>query len=65
MNTITLTRLCRFCGKAHSITINFDEYEEGMACADGALIQKAFPKLPPDEQEFIKSGICPTCRDSM
>ena len=29
------------------------------------LIQKAFPDLPIDEREMIKTGICPTCWDKM
>ena len=29
------------------------------------LIQKAFPDLPIDEREMIKTGICPTCWDKI
>lgn len=66
LNLVVLTRTCPFCGKEHSITVNKLEYLDGTAAVyQGALIQRAFPNFSPDEREFIKTGICPTCWDNM
>lgn len=66
MNMITLTRTCPFCGKLHSITVDREEFQRGSALYRyGELIQDCFPNFTPDEREWIKTGICPTCWDSL
>lgn len=64
--TCTLTRTCPFCGKEHSITVDQNALTEGMQkYKEGALIQNAFPTFSADEREFLTTGICPTCWDSL
>jgi hypothetical protein len=63
---ITLTRTCPFCGKAHSITVDRNEYYSGMTARErGALMQNAFPNFTPSQREFIMTGICDECWDNM
>ena len=64
--TSTLARVCPFCGKSHSITVNNDEMEAGSyAIERGVRIQDAFPTWTPDEREFLMTGICSKCWKSM
>lgn len=66
--TTTLSRECPFCHKEHHITIDMDEdefYDRYDAMRAGELIQNAFPMLDPNQREFIKTGICDTCWDSL
>ena len=66
---ITLQNKCPFCGKPHTIEVDMDEdefsdrlfaYRRG-----GEFIQNAFPMLDANQREFIKTGICPKCWDSV
>ena len=55
---------CLFCGKTHEVELDLEDvckYEEG------ALAQEAFPspKYPIATMEFIISGICPTCQETL
>lgn len=45
-----------FTGKIHIKDLPITE-EQIEAWHNGALIQHAFPNLPPEDREFIKSGI--------
>ena len=66
--TTTLSRECPFCHKEHHITIDMGEdefYDRYDAMRAGELIQNAFPTLDPNQREFIKTGICDTCWDSL
>lgn len=66
--TTTLSRECPFCHKEHHITIDIGEdefYDRYDAMKAGELIQRAFPMLDPSQREFIKTGICDDCWDSI
>jgi hypothetical protein len=63
---VVLTRTCPFCRKEHSITVGQEDFARGKAlAAGGALAQEAFPSWTPDEREFLISGVCPKCWDSL
>jgi len=52
-----ITRTSPFTGKVHTLDIDItseqlERYEKG-----NELIQHVFPKLTPNEREFIKTGI--------
>ena len=66
---VTLTTVCPFCSKEHKIVLEGDkatEYKRGkVAYEAGYVIQAAFPSFTPSEREFILTGICDECWDSM
>ena len=65
-STCTLTRTCPFCGKEHSITVDTIALADGTKKRnEGALIQHAYPSFSADEREFLNTGICPKCWDSL
>lgn len=64
--TTTFTRACPFCGKTHSITVKSDELEASRyAIERGMRIQDALPTFTVDEREFLMTGICNDCWNSM
>ena len=66
---VTLTTVCPICGKEHKIVLEGSkaaEYKKGKVAFDaGCRIQDAFPSFTPSEREFILTGICDECWDSM
>lgn len=66
---VTLTTVCPFCSKKHKIVLEGDkaaEYKRGkVAYEAGYVIQAAFPSFTSSEREFILTGICDECWDSM
>ena len=54
--TVTIGGNCVFTGEPYSVTVNKEDYKKFEA---GELIQRAFPKVPREEREFIRSGISP------
>jgi hypothetical protein len=61
-NGNTFTGPCVQCKKPQSVTVEdaqLRKYEQG------AFVQDAFPQLSKDQREFIISGICGPCFDSM
>ena len=59
--TVSLEIECPFCGGISHLTVKAQDLEK---YEGGAMIQDAFPALPPDDRELIKTGICPTCWDT-
>ncbi len=53
---------CPFCGKQHSVEVDFDGY---CAWMGGELIQNALPELSPTEREQLISDLCPTCQEKI
>lgn len=51
---------CAFCGKEHSVEVDFDKF---MQWKMGALIQNAMPELNATQREQLISGICPDCQE--
>lgn len=51
---------CVFCGKEHSVEVDFDNF---MQWKMGALIQNAMPELNATQREQLISGICPNCQE--
>lgn len=49
------------CGKAHSVTVNSDDYNKW--ASGSMLIQDAMPRLSDTECEQLLSGLCPRCQD--
>lgn len=66
---VTLTTVCPWCGKERKLVLEGDkaaEYKRGrVAYEAGYAIQAAFPSFTPSEREFILTGICDECWDSM
>jgi len=58
----TVITVCPFCGKAHEILVNEDDYLDWQ---DGKMAQDAFPYLSANDREMLISGICPKCWDEM
>lgn len=58
-DTVKLEAACPFCGKINSITVNREEYEDGLeALRFGMLVQDAFPNWSPDQREFMMTSNC-------
>ena len=61
-----LIRECPWCKKEHSITVEQDDLANGIErLANGALIQDAFPTFTSSQREFLMTGICDKCWNSM
>lgn len=64
--TRKIARECMICGK--KTTREFDDtggrFTKGWnAWVRGALIQRAFPFLSPEDREFLMTGMCPECQE--
>lgn len=59
---IQISIKCRCCGKEHILNVANDEYNAYM---NGALVQNAFPTLPPEYRELLISGLCENCWDKV
>lgn len=60
METVTITRISQYSGKANTMTLNItpEAFREGQIKREaGVLIQDAFPFLTPAEREFLLSGM--------
>jgi hypothetical protein len=60
--TVLLVGECFVCHKQVEITVpieGFNKWEKG------ALVQDAFPELPPEQREFLISNTCPVCFDNL
>lgn len=55
-NTVTIGGNCIFTGEPYSVTVHKEDYKKYEA---GEVLQRAFPNVPRDQREFIKSGISP------
>ena len=65
-NTLKLEKQCPFCGKTHVMEFDYVSYVDGMKkYMSGALCQDAFPGFTPSQREFIMTGICDECWDSI
>ena len=55
---------CPFCGKVSKVEISTKEWLDGLqAYKNGAVAQKAWPKLDADTRELFMSGVCSKCWD--
>jgi hypothetical protein len=55
---MNVTRISMFSGKTQTLDLPVTQAELA-AYASGALIQNAFPHLPPSLREFVKTGVTP------
>lgn len=63
---VSITTVCPFCQKPHSVTMNADAWAKGFkAYQDGADIQYAFPFLSVVDRELLITGICDECWNSI
>ena len=62
MTDVIITRVCPFCGKDYQVVVFEEDY---VRCLEGDLVQDCFPYLSATDREFLISGICPTCQDSI
>lgn len=53
-----IKRRSMITGKSHIMDLDVTQ-EQIRNYYGGALLQDAFPNLPPEEREFIKTGITP------
>lgn len=56
-----ISRTCPMCGNTHYMEADDEKYFK--YAYGGALVQDAFPEMPPTEREFIISGYCPECQE--
>ena len=68
-NKVILETTCPFCGKEQRLIFSGDKmhaYMQGKVAYDaGYRVQAAFPSFTPSEREFILTGICDECWESM
>ena len=57
-----IDKTCVQCGKHVQIEVRVADL---IKRENGALIQHAFPNMPPEQREMFISGICGTCWDTM
>ena len=63
---IEVYRLCPMCGRQHYMKLTDEqahklfEYEHG-----DSLIQEVFPELGRAEREFLKTGYCSECQETI
>lgn len=62
MSSVLIIKTCPFCERRYRRAFPTDGY---YAWKKGALVQDAFPNEPADALEFLITGICPECFDSM
>lgn len=62
MSSVLITKTCPYCERRYQRTFPTDGY---YAWKNGALVQEAFPNETADAREFLMTGICPECFDSM
>jgi len=53
---------CIWCGTPRPTTL---PAEQLFQYRQGAHVQDAFPEMSADDREFIISGVCPTCFDTL
>jgi hypothetical protein len=61
-DTIVLEQTCPFCRQKYQgvfVTSEFDAWQ------NGELIQNAMPLTPATSREWLISGICPDCQESI
>lgn len=51
-------RPCTVCGQRATVTVATHDHDRWVA---GALVQDAFPEMPPDDRELLVSGTHPEC----
>lgn len=62
MSLILIRKQCPFCKRTYQRAFPSNGYIE---YANGALVQDAFPNETAEAREFLITGICPECFDSM
>ena len=61
-DSVIIEKVCPFCGKEYMCEFPTDGYEKWMG---GELIQKAMPAVPASVREWLISGICLGCQESI
>lgn len=61
---ISIVKLCPMCRKqsARTLDTNQKQYQKWL---DGVLIQEAMPQLSTDDREYVITGFCDSCMDSV
>lgn len=59
---VTVDGPCYQCRQPQAVTVPRDSLLRFM---NGEFAQDCFPTLPPEQREFLISGICGTCWDEM
>ena len=62
MAKLTITRNCPFCNVSQTKEFDEEQYHKYKA---GTLIQDAMPNVSADDREFLITGICPKCWNSI
>lgn len=62
MAAVLITKRCPFCERSYRRAFPAEGY---YAWQKGALVQDAFPNETADAREFLTTGICLECWDSM
>ena len=62
MAKLTITRNCPFCNTPHTKEFDEEQYRKYKA---GTLIQDAMPNVSAEDREFLITGICPKCWNSI
>ena len=65
-DTVLLSRKCPWCGKEVHKEMNAKEFYDGIeALNNKVLLQDAFPNADADTREFIWTGICNECWNTL
>lgn len=59
---IVVAQACPFCGQQYEGCFDTPAFD---AWQNGALIQDVMPDVPATSREWLISGICPDCQDSI
>ena len=59
------TKPCPWCSQIGEVGITTEEVDGIKRYEDGALIQEAFPTMPPEDREQLISGVHPLCWKAM
>lgn len=62
MSSVLIVKRCPLCRRSFQRVFPTDGYR---AWENGALIQDALPNESADAREFLITGICPECFDSL
>lgn len=62
-HAMTIICTCPHCHKVHEVEVDFEDYTNYMM--GDANIQDAFPYLSANEREYLLSGLCEGCWDSL
>lgn len=59
---VKIQKTCPFCKTKSEVVVPTEGYSRWV---QGELIQRAMPTVPPTSREFLKTGICRNCQETL